>query len=439
MNRHFLIHSYSTRKARRRRFPRLRYLLLALILYAGWHFLFADSTGDTTAAREGTAVKAGSANTSERVAGAVAPVKPLPLSKDDLVIIDEELIREHNLTIDQELQRFITDMAARYKLHYGSIAVMNAATGDILALYGQSPEGTDCTRGLSTEPAASVFKVVTATAAMDQGGFTENSVFFYTGNAHTLYKNQLTNKRNKWCADISLTDAFARSNNVVFGKLGTIYLGQAPIFLTARRLGFWKSPMREFQSEPSTSFIPKDDYNLAELACGFNKQTRMSPLHAAQMVTAVLNSGAMVSPRIVKTSPVEKVQVMKSSTASRLGTMMEKTVRAGTVSGTFRGSKSDRVLKHLDMGGKSGSIDGDDPPGRRNWFVGYARNRNTGQAITVGCCLILKDRFLIQSDMLTRLIVRHYFSLRPSGDPDAQERPAQKVTAQTSKKAQSDS
>jgi penicillin-binding protein A len=437
MNRKFLIHSYPLRKARKRRLLRLRYLLLALILYAGWHFIFPGGKDDGTSAQERTAFKAAG------VHKAAAPVKakPLPLTKHDLVSIDPELIKARNLTIDWELQQFITDMAARYKLHYGSIAVMDAATGDILALYGQSPEGTDCSRGLDTEPAASVFKVVTATAAMDQGGFTEKSMFFYTGNAHTLYKNQLTNKRNKWCADISLTDAFARSNNVVFGKLGTIYLGQAPISLTAKRLGFWKSPLREFRSEPSTSFLAKDDYNLAELACGFNKQTRMSPLHGAQVMTTVLNSGAMVTPRIVKASPVEKIQVMRSDTASRLGTMMEKTVRAGTVAGTFRGSSSDRVLKHLAMGGKSGSIDGDEPAGRRNWFVGYARNRYTGQAITVGCVLILKDRFLIQSDMFTRLIVRHYFSLRPSGAPPVQARPAHKVTARKAKakKARSDS
>jgi penicillin-binding protein A len=435
MNRHFLINSYPSRKSRKRRLLRLRYLLLALILYAGWHFIFADPAGDGGEARENKAVSTASP------ARPAPPVKQaLPgaaaratLTKKDLVNIDEELIKTRNLTIDWGLQQFIADLGARYKLYHGAIAGMDAQSGAILALYGQMPDGQDCTLPLDTEPAASIFKVVTATAAMEQGGFTDQSIFFYTGNAHTLYKNQLTNKRNKWCADISLADAFARSNNIVFGKLGIIYLGQAPIFLTAKRLGFWKSPLKEFHSDPSTSFFPKDEYNLAELACGFNTSTRMSPLHAAQMVTPALNGGAMVTPRIVRTSPVEKIQVMRTDTASRLNLMMAKTIKSGTVCRTFRGMSSDHVLKNIDVGGKSGSIDGTEPAGRRNWFVGYALNRYTGQGITVGCCLILKDHFWIEADMLTRLVVRNYFSGLPSGAPPAQPKPASKLTASRSK------
>jgi penicillin-binding protein A len=437
MDRHFLIHSYSSRKPRKRRLFRLRYLLLAIILYAGWHFFFPGSGEGPEEMQGHAAVKPSSpVKPPLQAKNALPPaqLKQAPLSKKDLEFIDQELIRTRNLTIDWGLQQFITDMASRYKLYYGYLAVMDAHTGAILALYGQSPMGQNCSLGLDTEPAASIFKVVTATAAMEHAGFTDQSMFFYTGNAHTLYKNQLTNKRNKWCADISLADAFARSNNIVFGKLGTIYLGQAPIFLTAKRLGFWKSPLREFPCDASTSFYPKDDYNLAELACGFNTQTRISPLHAAQMATTVLNGGVMLTPRIVNTSPVEKIRVMRSDTASRLGTMMGKTVKSGTVARTFRGVSGDRVLRNLDLGGKSGSIDGDDPSGRRNWFVGYAQNRYTGQGITVGCCLILKDHFLIEADMLTRLIVRYYFSQQPLGTPPVQARPSPKLTASRSKR-----
>ena len=419
MNRQFFIHSYSSRRKRKKKLFRLRYLLLALVIYGGWHFFFSGESDDVS--REGgkTVAEMESPAGPEPSAANAALFRAgvRPLAKSDLVHIDENLIRARNLTIDWDLQQFLAEMGARYKLYYGSLAVIDAGTGAILALYGQTPTGQDCSLGLDTEPAASIFKVVTATAAMDQAGFTDQSVFFYTGNAHTLYKSQLSNKRNRWCDDISLAEAFARSNNVVFGKLGTIYLGQAPIFLTAKRLGFWKSPLKEFTSEQSTSFLPRDEYNLAELACGFNKQTRMSPLHAAQILTPVLNRGAMVTPRIVASSPVEKVQAMRVETASRLGSMMQMTVRSGTVAKTFRGVGSDRVMKHLDIGGKSGSIDGDDPAGRRSWFAGYAVNRDTGQGIAVGCCLILKDHFLIEAHTLTRLVMRHYFSNQPTGGP----------------------
>jgi len=77
------------------------------------------------------------------------------------------------------------------------------------------------------------------------------------------------------------------------------------------------------------------------------------------------------------------------------------------------------VLKHLTIGGKSGSIGGTDPDGRRNWFTGYARHRDTGEGITVGCLLILEDRYWIEADMLSRIIIRRYFSRAASGDRTA--------------------
>jgi peptidoglycan glycosyltransferase len=332
------------------------------------------------------------------------------VTKRDLVSIGPDTIKQKNLTIDWGLQQFIAETSAKYKLYYGAIVVMDAHTGDILALYGKRPSGQDCSIGLDTDLAASIFKVVTAVAAMDQAGMTSESMLSYSGNAHTLYKNQLNGKRDRWAADISLADAFAFSNNVVFAKLGALYLGETPIFLTALKMGFWKSPLKECECTPSTLFFPQTDYNLAELACGFNRQTRISPLHAAQMVTVVVNKGCMVTPRLVCSADVEQLQVMSEEVAQHLGTMMERTVSAGTVAKTFRRMSSDRVLRQLNIGAKSGSIDGDDPKGRRNWFVGYAHSPATGEAISIGCLLVRDDYFWIEADTFSRLIIRYYFS-----------------------------
>ena len=415
MNRYVYDDSYLLRK-KRRRFPRLRHLLLLIVLLTAW-FLLAPYTRDkddpgkgSVKAAEPKTVLAVSAKGAAPRAQAPAGAKPAALTKDDLVHISEDLIRSRNLTIDWELQQFITDMSARYKLYHGAVVVMDSRTGDILAAYGKSPSGEDCTLALDPEIAASIFKLVTAAAAIEQKGIGKDTRFFYSGNAHTLYKRQLTGRRDKWSADITLTDAFARSNNVVFGKLGIEYLGEEPITATARKLGFGQSPLRVFESPPSVLFTPRDEYDLAELASGFNRETRISPLHAAEMVTPALNGGYMVRPRLVRTEKGERVPVMRADTAESLQAMMEKTVKAGTVAKSFRNVKSDRVLKHLDMGGKSGSMDGDNPTGRRNWFIGFARNRDTGEGITIGCALVLSKRFHIQADMLSRLIIREHFS-----------------------------
>ncbi len=408
-------------KKKRRRFPRLRHLLLLIVLLAAW-FLLAPDGRDKVAAKGGDASSVKSSAAHMATAKGYAPprqtqvpAKPAALRKDDLVHISEDLIKKCNLTIDWELQQFITDMSARYKLYHGAVVVMDSKNGDILAAYGKSPEGEDCTLALDPEIAASIFKLVTATAAIEQKGFRGDTRFFYTGNAHTLYKRQLTNKRDRWSADVTLTDAFAKSNNVIFGKLGSIYLGETPITMTAMKMGFGQSPLRVFESPASVLFTPEDEYDLAELASGFNRQTRISPLHAAEMVTPALNGGYMVRPRLVRTERDERVPVMRAGTAESLRAMMEKTVKSGTVAKSFRGVNSDRVLKNLAMGAKSGSMDGDNPRGRRNWFVGFARNKDTGEAITIGCALVLSKRFHIQADMLSRLIIREHFSKDQAG------------------------
>jgi cell division protein FtsI/penicillin-binding protein 2 len=377
----------SPRRRGPRRF-RLRYLLLALILVGLSLFFLPDGRGGSE----------------------VIPAKGAALTRKDLCRIDQDAIRRYNLTINQDLQQFVAENAAKYRLHYGTIVVMDARTGDILVMYGQGPQGQDCALCLDANHAASIFKIVTAVAAMDQGGYTGGSLFSYTGSAHTLYRNQLLNRRDRWTADITLADAFAHSNNVVFAKIGTTYLGETPILLTAMKMGFWKSPLKDVECTPSTLFFPEDEYNLAELTSGFNRRTKISPVHAAQMASAAVNRGTMVTPRLVRGREVEKVRVMGEDTAYHLSSMMERTIRSGTLSREFRNTSSDRVLRNLTIGAKSGSIDGDEPRGRRNWFVGFARNEATGEAITIGCLLVLDDYFWIQADTLSRLIIRRHFS-----------------------------
>jgi len=401
MDRLFPFDEYPILKKRKRRFFRFRYPLLLIMILVPFFFFHGHKTSAKITKAPVLAKKH-------------VPVQEAQhaITKQDLIHIDQNTIKTYNLTLDWDIQKFIADTAAKYKLYYGAIVIIDSHSGDVLALYGQNTSGEDCSICLNTDLAASVFKLVTATAALEQGKVSPQSKFYYSGKAHTLYKNQLINKRNKWCMDITMADAFARSNNIVFAKLGTIYLGEAPIELTARKMGFWKSPVKEFECPPSTMFKPKDDFSLAELACGYNRETRISPFHAAQIVTAVLNNGCMVTPSLVRTqnSNAIKIPVMRKETAQHLSTMMEKTVQSGTVAKSFRRISSDRVLKYLAIGAKSGSIEGDQPKGKRNWFVGFAQNKETGEGISIGCLLVLKDHFHIEADMLSRLVIRRYFS-----------------------------
>jgi penicillin-binding protein A len=332
------------------------------------------------------------------------------IARDAVRIITPEVIKSRNLTLQWDLQEFISTLCRKNRTGLISVTVLNPRTGEILAMYGRDSSGENCTLALNSYLAASLFKVVTAAAAIDYAGLSTSSTLSYTGNAHTLYKSQITTKRNRWTNEVTLARAFATSNNVIFGKIGAMTLGETPLLLTATRLGFWKPPVVDLECTPSTVFIPETDFNLAELASGYNRYTRMSSVHAAQMVSAVVNDGSMIRPKIVRVSETVREQVMCRGTAADLRAMMCQTVRNGTVAKAFWGAQRDPVLKNLSIGAKSGSINGVEPEGMRHWFMGFAEDDATGESITIGCLVIRDGNTRVQTFDLARGIIRHYFS-----------------------------
>lgn len=369
----------------------IQYVFVPLIVTAIFLFVLSDRPGE---------------------AGVVKshPRQPA-VSRSSLQVITPQLIRDKNLTINWDLQEYVASAAKKARTGFVTVVVLNPRTGEILAMYGKDSSGEDDSLCLNSYLAASLFKVVTATAAIDYAGMSVGSMCTYTGNAHTLYKSQISAKESKrWATEVTLARAFASSNNVIFGKIGAMNLGEAPLLLTAMRLGFWKAPIVDCQSTPSTVFIPESQFNLAELASGYNRYTRVSPVHAAQMVSAVLNEGAMVRPKLLKVSNTASEQVMCRETADELRVMMCQTVKNGTVSRAFSNIRYDRVLKDLIIGGKSGSINGVEPQGRRNWFMGFAENTSTGESITIGCLVIRDSSHWPEAHELAKNIIRHYFA-----------------------------
>ncbi|HOX00084.1 MAG TPA: penicillin-binding transpeptidase domain-containing protein, partial [Deltaproteobacteria bacterium] len=340
------------------------------------------------------------------------PVRSL-VDREAVRIITPEVIRRRSLTLRWDLQDSISNLCRKNRSGLVSVTVLNPHTGEILAMYGRDSSGENCTLALNPYLAASLFKVVTAAAAIDYAGLSTSSTFSFTGSAHTLYKSQITEKKNRWTTEVTLAKAFATSNNVILGKIGAMTLGETPLLLTATRFGFWKPPVVDLECTPSTVFIPETEFNLAELASGYNRYTRVSSVHAAQMVSAVVNDGSMIRPKILRTSDTGLEKIMCRETADELRAMMCQTVRNGTFARAFSGAQKDPVLKGLTIGAKSGTINGVDPEGRRCWFMGFAQDSGTGEAITIGCLVIRDDRTQVETSELARRIIRSYFA-RPA-------------------------
>ena len=84
-----------------------------------------------------------------------------------------------------------------------------------------------------------------------------------------------------------MKNAFAKSVNPVFGKLGALYLGKDGLESYARAFGFNHPINFEISLSPSETVITDEPYQWAEIASGFNRQTKMSPVHGALIAATI--------------------------------------------------------------------------------------------------------------------------------------------------------
>jgi cell division protein FtsI/penicillin-binding protein 2 len=299
---------------------------------------------------------------------------------------------------------------------------MEADTGRVLTLAGFDKANPSANPCLSSKfPAASVFKIVTAAAAVDHSGLTAESKMQFNGYKHTLYKSQLKERTNRYTNTISLKNAFAQSVNPVFGKIGKLRLGGTQLEKFADAFGFNTTINFELPLAPSHFKAEDIPYNWAELASGFNNDTTISPLHGAIMAAAVLNEGRLMEPSIVdrivdsegeilyQWSPVSEKQAMSSEASSILNQLMQATISSGTSRKSFRGYRRDSILSHLQIGGKTGSINNRTHDQRFDWFVGFAGEKNGTEKIVVSVVVGHGEYIGTRAAEFARYVFKNYF------------------------------
>ncbi len=314
---------------------------------------------------------------------------------------------------DQLLKKYIRKLLKRYKTYVTSVAVIDNNTNTVIAhldYNGKTKKfGQKITRS-STHPAASIFKIITAASLLESDKVDLTDTFSFNGKSTTLYKSQLKNKKNKWSRSQSLLNAFAKSNNVIFGKSALDYLSPNYLFNTAKKFLFNMQLFFESKNSSKT-FFPKTSYELAEMASGFNKKTLISPIHGAMIANIISNDGMakdFALPGIGVTNFGEH-RVIKDSTAKSLRKAMAKTVKAGTARSSFRRNR--RLMKKIDIGGKTGSITGGLPFGKRDWFVSYASPHNgDDKGISLAVMIINDKKWHVRSTYLAKKIIEYYYS-----------------------------
>jgi cell division protein FtsI/penicillin-binding protein 2 len=325
-------------------------------------------------------------------------------------------------SLDSNLQHHLEQRMDRKNSRFIGIVVMQSDTGRIVAMVSFDKNGSQVNPCLRNSfPAASIFKIVTAAAAVDHCGYEANTKLRFNGYQHTPYRNQLKERINRHTNTVSFEDSFAQSINPVFGKIGILYLGKTILEKYAEAFGFNQPIDFELPVSASRFQIKEIPYHWAEIASGFNHDTTISPIHAALMASAVVNDGRIVAPTIVdrvidgegqllyhnKTQWLGRAMTPKASNV--LTRLMEATVQAGTGRKSFRDRRRHKVLSKLNIGGKTGSIFNRAHDARFDWFVGYAKQKKGAAQLAIAVLVAHEEYIGTRATEYARWAMDHYF------------------------------
>lgn len=334
-------------------------------------------------------------------------------------------------SIDRDLQRFVMDLLSHSMTQHSAAVVIRPDNGQVLAMAsyennGNGGKGENLCLGADF-PAASLFKIVAAAAAVEARGMNPETPLVFRGQKYTLYKSQLKEEKAKkgkrWGKKTTLKEAFSDSINPVFGKIGIHHLGSELISEYAERFLFNHPIPFDLSVTPSRYVKPMDDYEVAEVASGFNKRTLISPLHAALVTASIANGGTMMEPWLIKTLRNEAGEVLYQAapsvmaspinrkTAGKMMALMEGTVEQGTARRAFQPLQRKRELRYVDLGAKTGTINGAIDPYKYEWMTVYALPSDGDGGLCITVMTAHGEKLGVRAKDIARLIInRHYCS-----------------------------
>jgi len=340
-----------------------------------------------------------------------------------------------HLTIDPVLQRATEAVMTMHHVPEASVVLMDVATGKIL-VYASHVE-TGPPRDLcveATAPAASVFKLVTASALVEHAGLTADQRECYSGGEQRIVEKDLVPdpKRDRWCT--TLAGAMGRSINTIFARLALKHLKPAILEGTAKSLGFGGVLPFDVPVQASAEHFPEDQLGFARTAAGF-WNTTLSPIHAAWLSATIARGGEPVRPVLVAdvadeggkvvwtaSSSMAQKRAIKQTTADAVTSMMESTVSDGTSYRAFHDPKGAAFLPNIGVAGKTGTLT--DATNQRfyTWFTGFAPSHpiviadgdtpasTPPRQVAIGVLVVNNPTWAIKANLLAREVLRAYFA-----------------------------
>ncbi|WP_035099721.1 peptidoglycan D,D-transpeptidase FtsI family protein [Aneurinibacillus terranovensis] len=314
-------------------------------------------------------------------------------------------------TLDSSIQKKTEEIFDQSPVKKGAAVILDINTREVLGMVSRpnfSPNAPDKNKAgwqnqaLKQMAPGSVFKIVVAAAALEEGLVKPTDHFFCQGK---YGKYGFSCWKEGGHGDISFEDAFAQSCNITFGevakKVGAQKLQQYALNLGLVQPNGWeKMPffkMGNFhqfdQEDAGQIFVPgtpaNDEGVLMQTGIG-QRDVQITPLQAANMAATIAADGKKEKVRIVQSinyqngtsfyrfedRPLDGAEI-SPQTARTLRRFMEKVVDDGTATNL----KSCKWT----VAGKSGTAQTMVGGEQRNnqWFVGFTPRENPKYAIAI--------------------------------------------------------
>ena len=302
-------------------------------------------------------------------------------------------------SIDRRLQ-YVCEKALSAAGESGAAVVMDVESGEILA-WASTPkfdprsiedylDDGDCLLdkvSQGTYAPGSVFKLVTAIAALESGVCDEEQEFTCEGEVVVAGVPVKCTAAAQGHGRLDMGEALAVSCNCYFAQLGEL-TGCEEIVRTARRLGLGEKVLADYPQEEA-GYIPAEEevgpWDTTNISIG-QGDILVTPLQIVRL-TAVLAAGgldvkATLYPRAQ--SEGEKERLISSPTAALLDEMMREVMASGSGAAVEEGDASARKWL-LSARGKTGTAEAlwQGEAVSNCWFTGYFTVGNRRYAVTV--------------------------------------------------------
>ena len=310
-----------------------------------------------------------------------------------------DVILSIDYNIQERVEKYLKQAVIENNCKNGGIAiVMNPETGDILAManypdydlnspytpndsisagWDELPSEERINKlgemwrnkaASATYEPGSTFKTITAAIALEEGIVDTDTKNFSCAGSYKVSGQSISCWR--WYnphGSLNLREALEKSCNPAFMQLG-LKIGTARFYKYMRAFGLFESTHSGLYGEAGSIMHDESTILPIELATlSFGQRFNITPLQLITAVSAVVNDGVLMKPRIVKQTinsdtgvvtnidPVEIRQVISKETSEKMCELLRSVVTEGT------GGNAN--IEGYSIGGKSGTtepLDGSD-------------------------------------------------------------------------------